>query len=653
MPKLSTRRGRLYYFTWGVIGLFGCATLTQAKLQIADRSATLEKARQTKRFTLSRPEYARRGGIYSADERPLAVDQDTYELSINFRRVPQTDAFFVDLSEATGIPATDFSQLALNGEPHKVWRESLSAVQRKDVQDVKTRWKADGISVDPTGKRTYPLGTSAANVVGSMMDRTPLAGLERSLNSHLQGKDGITAGQTDRQGNFLPMRIDAGSIPKRDGEDVTLTIDSDLQQEAAAQIKAAVDKNKADNGVIVVMQPDTGDILAMANYPTFDPTGGDITSPPDTRKSTKNPIVQDRLEPGSMFKVLTLAKAMSDGKVDPKATIDCRGELVVWAGRAIHCDSHHGNRAHGVVDAEKAIAKSCDVSAATWALRVGYGPMTQYLKDLNLLRPTGVGLPFEAAGGFNFEEYAKPLQLATVGFGQSLTVTPLGIASALSMLANHGIQMKPRLIAKIGSQPTPIVSTGRRVSAYAADKTLEIMEAVIQDQSGTGFSLRIPGYILAGKTGTAQRVNRKTGGGYVSNFVGFVPAPHAKAMILVMINHPTAGAYYGAAVAGPVFESMAKTLIRRYHIPPNDLATLHAREEVVDNSAGGKSATPKVAAPKHTDEKAPRANPKADRHGDRIDAGLPAPSVEVHVRKPNGVAAQRHPERKNELPAKF
>jgi cell division protein FtsI/penicillin-binding protein 2 len=641
MPRLSTRKGRLYYFTWGVIGLFSCAALSQAKLQVVERSATLEKARETRRFTLNRPEYARRGAILSAEGRALAVDQDTFELSINFKRVPQSDAFFVDLSQATGIPATDFSQLALNGEDHKVWRESLSATQRKDVQEVKTRWKADGISLDPTGKRTYPLGAASANVIGAMMDHTPLVGLERSQNAILRGHDGRTIGETDREGHFLPMRIEAGSLPKKDGENITLTIDSDLQQEAANQVKAAVEKNKAENGVAIIMDPQTGDILAMANYPTFDPTGGDVTAPPEARKSTKNPITQDRLEPGSMFKVLTLAKALSDRKVDPKATIECRGELTVWAGHAIHCDSHHGNRAHGTVDAEKAIAKSCNVSAATWALRIGHDAMVKYLEDLNLLKPTGVGLPFEAAGSFNYNEYAKPLQLATVGFGQSITTTPMELASAFCMLSTHGVQMKPRLIAKVGDKVVPPVSLGRRVSVEAADKTLEIMEKVIQDKSGTGFALRIPGYVLAGKTGTAQRVNRKTGGGYVSNFVGFVPAPNPKAMILVMINHPTAGAYYGAAVAGPVWESLAKSVIRRYHIPPNDPSTLNTKEESTDLAVGtSKSSddgdTSKKSAKKSSDSETPiRSKKEGDRHGDRR-----SPSVEVRVHRAKRTAAE-------------
>ncbi|HTQ09620.1 MAG TPA: penicillin-binding transpeptidase domain-containing protein, partial [Fimbriimonadaceae bacterium] len=327
MPKPSSNRGRLFYFTWGVLALFGCAAVSQARLQVFDRTATLDRAKKTKRFTLTRPEYARRGTIFDADGRPLAIDQDTYELNLSFDRIPRTDAFFLDLSAATGIPATDFAQLAFCGVDHKVWPESLSASQRREVQDVKTRWKADGVSLDPTGRRTYPLGEAAANVVGAMMDTSPLNGLERSQKTVLEGKNGVKIGLTDRQGNFLPMRIDPSSLPKRDGTNITTTIDSDLQEQAFSEIRAAVIKNNADDGVAVIMEPGTGNVLAMASYPTFDPTGGSIAAPPDARRSTNDPVVQDRLEPGSMFKILTLAKGLNDGKIDPTAKIDCEGQL--------------------------------------------------------------------------------------------------------------------------------------------------------------------------------------------------------------------------------------------------------------------------------------------------------------------------------------
>ena len=134
------------------------------------------------------------------------------------------------------------------------------------------------------------------------------------------------------------------------------------------------------------------------------------------------------------------------------SVVNCSGALTVWAGRAIRCDSHHGNRAHGVTDTEKAIAKSCNVSAATWALRIGYAPMVKYIEDLGLLKKSKVGLPFEANGLFNYDEYAKPLQLATLGFGQSISTTPICLASAFCMLANHGEQMSRGLWRKSATQ---------------------------------------------------------------------------------------------------------------------------------------------------------------------------------------------------------
>lgn len=560
-----------------MIALFGTAALSQAKLQVFERQSMMDKARQSKKFILSHTEKAKRGSILSSDGRPLAVDQDSYELFINFNNVPKSDAFFVDLSAASGIPATEFSQLALTGVERRTWKAPLSAAQRKAVADVKTLWKADGISLESSGKRTYPLGDSASNIVGMLMDdRVPIVGLEKKQDPLLKGVDGKTIGLTDRAGAFLPMRISDQSTPKRDGNDIVLTIDSELQQEAASQIRTAVLNNQADSGVAVVIDPSNGDILALANYPTYDPTGGQAGIQLDKRKSTKNAGVQNRLEPGSMFKVLTLAKALDMGKVNLHDTINCTGELAYNSHYRVHCDSHHGNRAHGPVDATKAISKSCNVSAASWALKIGYPDMVKYIEDLGLLKPTQLGVPYEAAGGFNYNEYAKPLQLMHLGFGQSITTTPVGIASALSMLANHGEQMKPRLIKQIGKQSIPPVSMGKRIGSAAADETMKIMQSVIEDDGGTGASLRVPGYILGGKTGTAEKQAQK--GQYVSNFVGFVPSPNVKAMIVVMIDHPQNGKYYGATVAGPVFKALAKTVIHRYHIPPNEGVALESAQ---------------------------------------------------------------------------
>lgn len=544
---------------------FAGAAYSQVRLQVVDRDETLDRARASQRFIVERTEIAKRGAIFSADGKALAQDADTYSLVVQFERVPQSDAFFVDLSAATGIPAAEFAQLAAHGAGTKTWRTPMTPAQMKAVQEVKTRWRADGVSMPRSGLRNYPLGEAASCIVGIASPSMKL-GLERSQEERLGGTNGKTIGQVDRGGSFLPMRLEDGTVPKRDGTNLTLTLDSELQTLATIEIRKAVETNKAERGVAIVMDPKTGDLLAMANWPSFDPNGQN----PKQRGpvSDFNPNTMSQLEPGSTFKILTLAKALDMNKITPGWGMYCGGQLQVGK-RYVRCDDHHGSRAHGAIDIEKSIAKSCNVAAARWALQVGYEDMVGFLRDLGVLEKANLGMPGERAGLFNFNEYAKALQMANVGFGQSLNVTPVRLASAFSMLANGGIRMEPRLIKKIGEREEPPITAGRVVSEETAKEVLEAMESVIESDAGTGHSLRIPGYRLGGKTGTAQRIGSGRQG-YVSNFIGFVPAQQPRAVILVMVDNPRAGKYYGSAVAGPVFKSLARAAIRRFAIVPTE-----------------------------------------------------------------------------------
>jgi cell division protein FtsI/penicillin-binding protein 2 len=398
-----------------------------------------------------------------------------------------------------------------------------------------------------------------------------VSGLERSQDQILAGSDGKMVGLADRAGNILPTRMDDASIPRRDGENIVLTIDSDLQAVAASAVKEAVEKNKADCGVAIVMDPKTGDVLAMANWPAMDPIS--LQGPKGVVSPDTNPNYMSRLDPGSMMKVLTLAEALDKGVVSPMEHFHCAGTFQVdGKGKPVKCDSHHGNRAHGDLTPEEAIAKSCNICAAQWALRVGYDDFVRYIENLGLLKKLDVGLPYEAKGDFNYNDPAKRLQLACVGFGQSIAVPPLAMSSAFTILANRGMRMEPRLIARIGGVEVPRRQGGQVIRPETADKVLTFMQSVVETDEGTGKDLRIPGFRLAGKTGTAQRIGRK-GGGYVANFIGYVPAVSPKAQILVMIDHPTSGSYYGATVAGPVFVKIARSVIRRYNIQPTEPVT--------------------------------------------------------------------------------
>ncbi|MDR3688597.1 MAG: penicillin-binding protein 2 [Fimbriimonas sp.] len=548
--------------------LFLVTAFSQIKLQTWERSSTLKLARSSKRYDLRYVDAARRGSIYTSDGKPLAQDDQSYALTINFEHVPHSDAFFMELSQATGLPASDFAGFASEPKQSKTWLEPIPASRFHDVALLKSRWRADGLSLKKSGQRTCPLGDATSCLVGVIKDYKEgkvYTGLERSMNTQLAGKDGLKIGLTDRTGAFLPMRMEAGSSPRADGQDVVLTLDSDLQVLASQAIRQAVTSNNADNGSAIVMDPHTGEILAMANWPSFDPSGAAGSQ----GLFGYNPSYMAELEPGSTFKILTLAEALDIGKVSMDETIDCGGEWRPTPSTKIHCDSHHGNRAHGPIRPKDAIARSCNVSAAIWATRIGRDNFLKYLDKLGLIRKSTLHVPGELRGRVNFKEPAHLLQLATFGFGQSITCTPVGLIGAFAMIGNGGVRVEPRLLSRVGSRRVETAQGTSIVRPETAQKVLDCMTAVIESDEGTGAKLRIPGYRLAGKTGTAEKVG-KGEKGYVANFVGFVPAQSPKAVILVMVNNPKNGRYYGAEVAGPVFQQIAKAVIRHYNIAPTE-----------------------------------------------------------------------------------
>lgn len=611
-----------------VAGAFGVAILSQLRVQAFARQSVLDQGIKSNRFVIERTEWAKRGEILSADGKPLATAVETSQLGIIFKKVPNSPAFFMELGAASGIPAAEMMQLRASGVKKAFWPERLSPPQTRAVRELQSVWRADGISLGSKGSRSYPLHEAVACLVGYTRDGKALTGLEKAFDRQLGGENGKTIGMVDRGGDFLTLRKDPQSVQKRDGKDIRLTIDSELQLVAASAVKNAVDIHKAEQGCAVVIDPATGDILAMANWPSFDPERIGEPLAEGARFSDLNPNYMAVLEPGSTFKILTLALALDKNKASMNEQFTCSGSLAVWANRTVKCDAHGGRRAHGVISPIDAIAKSCNCNAATWAQRIGYEDFTTFLKGSGLMDKPGIGLPSELSGKYNEKEFAKGLQLATFGFGQSLTVTPLSLCSAFSMLANGGVRMAPRIVASVGSFDTKLVSAGRLVSKETAGSVMRAMEAVFSSSHGTGKSLRIPGYRLAGKTGTAQKINPATGtvegGGYVSNFIGYVPAEKPRAAILVMIDHPKSGRYYGATVAGPVFQDIARAVIRRYGI----------------EKSGSELTVPR--------EKSKRRKPKDKRSNSvvgsltgldiarksTIDTRTSGPTVEITVRSP-------------------
>lgn len=561
-------RPRIRLLTIASSAMFVVAAGSQARVHLFDRDEIIDRATKTDRFVVSQTEYAKRGGIFDREGRPLAQDEDTRYLTVLFDKVPRSTAFYLDLAAATGIPATEFATVAETAKSAVDWRKPISPAQALLVQEVKTRWRADGVGLSRSGRRSYPLGDSAASLIGYMRDSKPQAGIELGRESTLSGTNGKIVGIVDREGNYLPMRLDRQTVRRKDGKSLTLTIDSELQQAATEAVKTAVDTHGAEQGVAIVLK-NNGDILAMASWPSFDPNRPIEPAAKGARTPEFNAAYMSALEPGSTFKILSLVKALDEGVVQPNEDYYCRGTMQVGK-TTIACDREHG--AHGLLNPEMAIARSCNLAAATWAMRVGREDFVQFMKQTGLLEKPGLGLPKESAGLYDAGEYAKQLQLANNGFGQSVNATPLALCASFASLANDGKRVHPRLIAKIGETETPVIQGQQVVQPETAHTVLRMMRAVLESERGTGKSLRIPGYTIGGKTGTAQKRNKETGsmkgGGYVSNFIGFVPAEEPEAVILVMIDRPTKGSYYGGTVAGPAFRSIAQSVIRRLRIPP-------------------------------------------------------------------------------------
>jgi cell division protein FtsI/penicillin-binding protein 2 len=548
--------------------LFGAAAFSQLKLQTVDRSNTIAKAEDVNKYFTTRTDAAARGEIYTSDYKPLAEDASTYKLSLLFSKVPRSPAFAFALSQATGIPAMEFSDRTTGS---REWPILFNIDQVAAIRLVKKRWDADGISIVGTGARRYPFGEYTNPVVGyqrpSSDDPKKLerAGLEATLNGLLSGVDGKRTGLMDTKGQFLPMRSFLPEVEKKDGALIVTTLDSSIQVTAAKAIKRAVEQNRADSGIAVVTNPNTGEIYGLASYPTSDPN--------DQKRNvvdSQNFAASQILEPGSTFKIFTLARALDLGVVNTGTYGYCNGTHQINSESAIHCASHDGvSGSHGSIDPEMAIAKSCNVMAAIWARKIGYDRFFELLRDLGFGEKSGVSLYGETKSRFVKRAYAKQLQLTNMGFGQALNVTPISLAAAFGAISNKGVMVPLRIVKSIDGRDQPIPPGKKVFSKNSADFLLKAMADVMH--TGTGKSIAVPGYTIGGKTGTAQKIGKLGDVGYVSSFIGVMPAKNPVVQVLVMVNNPRAEKHYGADVAGPVFKEIAKASGEKLAIPHDNI----------------------------------------------------------------------------------
>ncbi len=522
-----------------------------------------------------------RGPIFDRTGQPLALSVPGNSVYIDPLKVDIAPASDL-LSRVLGVDRTDlYRKMAQARANHRgdllvarrITAEQLQLIRKQPV---------GYIDVREAKERHYPNGMLAAHVLGSVdFAESGNAGIEKALDIELRGIPGREMDQTDVKRRPIDARVDAEARP---GEPLTLTIDERLQYVAEREIAAAVDAHNAASGSVVALDPNTGDILALASYPTYDPNLP--PGPAEAPTARQNHAVSVPFEPGSVFKVITLSAALETTDLRPESLINCHGGVLQLPGRTIH-DSHLGL---GVIPMAEVLARSSNVGAIQVGLRVGQQNMYEYVRRFGFGQRTGIQLPAESPGRFRRLENWGTTSLASVAFGQEISVTTIQLAQAASAVANGGLLVKPRLILKKGDTTIAPERPVRILKPDTAITMREMMEGVVTH--GTGTKARLPGYTVGGKTGSAQiydyaaRVYTHT---YNGSFMGFAPLMNARVVVVVTLNgtHGTAG--FGGEAAAPVFRVVASEALRLLDVPKDlpedpDKTTLvaKAKARVID-----------------------------------------------------------------------
>ena len=535
-----------------ILIFFATVSVKALYLQILSRDRAVNLAKKQQGGDRLLP---KRGRIYDINKKELAINIDTQSIYVNAKDIKDPGGFSKKLSEYLNLPQKAILDKVNTKKPF-VW------IKRSVGPDIIAKIKSHnftGLGFIEEPKRVYPMGTLLGQVLGfTNIDSKGIEGIEFKYDELLTGKPGKIVVKKDAMGRKI-MSTPYFLEPSVSGYDLVLTIDSQIQNIVENELKKGVEEAKADRGMALLMNPETGAILAMASYPFFDPNSyRDFNS--ETRR---NLPIWFSFEPGSTMKVFILASAVEEKKVNPDTKFNCENG---WrrVGPATIRDVHP----YGVLTVAEILEKSSNICASKIGETVGREKLYDRLSNFGFGRPTGIDLSGESSGMMAKSSRWGPVELATISFGQGIAVTSIQIAAALSAIANGGYLVKPYMVEQIITPDGKVVTKNKpdvvsKVLSYdTAEEITEMMEKVVE--SGTGKKAAISGYKVAGKTGTAQIPNPNTRGyyghRYMSSFIGFGPSDDPKVTLVVVVENPKNG-YYGGTVAAPIFKGiLAKVL---------------------------------------------------------------------------------------------
>lgn len=548
----------------------------------------------------------KRGTIYDRHGAELAVSVNVESVFANPRLMHRAKVDIEDaatrLSRVLGVDRERILARLSNPRRYFVWIErQVTPAEADAVRALGIK----GVSLTEEARRFYPNRELAAHVLGfANIDGVGIEGLELSMEEQLRGSVEAALAVRDRRGRvvFSDQLLDDRAAQ---GDDLHLTIDKTIQHIAERELTLAARTSEAQAGSVVVMDPQTGEILAIANYPSFDPNNPSAAPPAHRR----NRAVTDRFEPGSTIKPFTVGAALSANVIGPEEPIDC-GNGVLHIGDDIIRDT----RPFDVLSPAEVLAYSSNIGAANVGRKLGRRGLYRALRRFGFGEETGLPLPGETSGILRHHSRWYELDLASISFGQGMSITTVQLATAMSALANGGRLMQPRLIRRVVDGRGRVVEEAlprvrRQVIERRTARLVADMLTAVTGQGGTGTEAAIDGYLVAGKTGTAQKADYVRGGYadglYIASFVGFVPAQDPRLVIAVVIDEPIVD-HYGGSVAGPVFRRIGEAALRHLGVPADSggevLAKLERREAPPRRAQREEAVAPEMVVERLPDE---------------------------------------------------
>lgn len=534
------------YFILGVFLLAFLLILAKAlKLQVIDKEELISRSKS--QFLRERKVYPKRGNIYDRNKNPLALNIQTYSIFTIPKNLKADKTSYKKLSKI--VPSLTYPNILkkVKGRKRYTWLARKINLNKSQVAKVKN---IPGIYIEAVPKRIYPNHELLAQAIGFVgIDNKGLSGIEYSFDKELKGEPKSIRYIKDAKGRAIKMqssKIEGGSSA------LVLSIDKDLQAIAEKALKDAVIANKALKGGVGVMDANTGEILAVANYPTYDPN--------HLKKSSRNfrklSFVSDPFEPGSTFKVFTVASALENkiARIDTNYYCE-RGQLKVEDHIITEAESR---KKHEWLSVEEIIMLSSNIGTTKIGFDLTYPRLNETLREFGFGQKTGIELPGESRGIYTNKENVSPLTLSNISFGQGVAVTGVQMLAAYSALANGGYYINPTILKRDPEE----VKKNRIIEKTTSDQITKILVRAVED--GTGSKAKIPYFTIAGKTSTAQKAG-KNGGyeGYISGFIGYPVNIKNPFVVFAYVDEPHGKTYYGNDVAAPIFKKVAEYMLYR------------------------------------------------------------------------------------------